>query len=344
MNRAGSGYGILGDLHSIGGPQDYLNVSRIGKKWVTAALYLCSAQVAIGLSLFLLDSFMVYDLTAKLFGQLVAVAMVAIGAAGAFGSHKRSRNLLNLHIVGVIIAILLGVQYITAFSRENYVNCTMARLYMKTRKIQEYLEKQPAVNMFTTVVSRLNEMEDMLNMVEEGSVESLQKKIDAEKMMNSDNNYIRYKLQLLKVHAERLLNNHINATDENTKGMSPEDRRVLNERIDAAEGVLDRIAQHNEDGDYISYEEYEELLHNLADAYEGVGSLQQRTLHDHIKQLSFDKDVFERQGKGYHGSMAKQRQREHHERQIEWSKRMEEAIRKHEFSGAHPDLSDLPQW
>ena len=91
-------------------------------------------QVVVGLFMFLLDSFMVYDLTAKLLGQLVAAAMVVIGACGAFGSHKKSRNLLNLHIVGVILAIMLGVQYITAFSRDNYVNCSLARLYVRVSR------------------------------------------------------------------------------------------------------------------------------------------------------------------------------------------------------------------
>ena len=83
--------------------------------------------------MFLLDSFMVYDVTAKTLGQLVAASMVLIGAAGAFGSHRRSRNLLNLHIIGVFLAIMLGVQYITAFSRDNYVNCSLARLYVRVR-------------------------------------------------------------------------------------------------------------------------------------------------------------------------------------------------------------------
>lgn len=173
--------------------------------------------------MFLMDSFMVYDVTAKVLGQLVAACMVLIGACGAYGSHKRSRNLLNLHIVGVVLAIMLGVQYITAFSRDNYVNCSMARLYVRvlhivskpfysspvpftaeeakaadkckripdltlcsfafgcmlqTQKIQSFLEKQPSVTMFTTVVARINEMEDMLHNIEEGSVENLQKKIN----------------------------------------------------------------------------------------------------------------------------------------------------------------------
>lgn len=41
-------YGILGDLNTLGGPQDYLNVSQSSRKWVAAALYLCGAQVGSG--------------------------------------------------------------------------------------------------------------------------------------------------------------------------------------------------------------------------------------------------------------------------------------------------------
>lgn len=132
MDRRGSGsYGILGDLNSYGTGGDYLSVSRASKKWVTAALLLCLAQIAAGVALFLMDSWMVYDASAKVLGQLVAGVMIAIGGVGSLGSAKRSRALLNLHIVGVIVAIMLGVQYITAFSRDNYVNCSMARLFLR---------------------------------------------------------------------------------------------------------------------------------------------------------------------------------------------------------------------
>jgi peptidoglycan/LPS O-acetylase OafA/YrhL len=131
----GGAYGILGDLNSFGGAADYLNVSRSSKKWVTAALLLCLAQIAVGVVMFLMDSWMVYDLSAKFLGQLVAGAMIAIGGVGSLGASKRSRALLNLHIVGVIIAVMLGVQYITAFSRDNYVNCAMARLFVRVRPL-----------------------------------------------------------------------------------------------------------------------------------------------------------------------------------------------------------------
>mmetsp|Transcript_8536 Transcript_8536/g.24492 ORF Transcript_8536/g.24492 Transcript_8536/m.24492 type:complete len:386 (+) Transcript_8536:192-1349(+) len=343
--RPGAGsYGILGDLNALGGPQDYLNVSNASKKWVSAALYLCSAQVVVGLAMFLLDSMMVYDLTAKVLGQLVAAAMVVIGACGAFGSHKRSRNLLNLHIVGVILAIMLGVQYITAFSRDNYVNCSLARLYVRTKKIQGYLEKQPSVSMFSTVVSRLNEMEDMLHAVEEGSVENLQKKIDADRMMSSDQNYVKYKVQLLKSHAEKLLKHHTNVTDEDYDNLTKKERQAIEDRIDTAEEVLDRVDEHMEDGELISYEEYTDLLHSLEEVYREIGDVSHRTITDHIKQLSFDKDVFKRHEKGYKDSSSEDRRRQRHERQIEWSNRLQDAMKEHAFTGSHPDLSDLPQW
>jgi len=343
MAARAAGYGILGDLNNLGGPQDYLNVSKSSKKWVMACLWLCCGQVAAGAVMFLLDSFMVYDVTAKTLGQLVAASMVLIGAAGAFGSHKRSRNLLNLHIIGVFLAIMLGVQYITAFSRDNYVNCSLARLYVRTKKIQGHLEKQPSVNMFSTVVARLNEMEDMMHQMEESSVDSLQKKIDSEKMVQSDQNYIRYKLQLLKSHAQKLLDEHANHTDAQLDDMSRNERRRIMDRIDTAETILDRIEEHEEDDDPIDFEEYEELLTSLQEVYSEIDGISHRTINDHVKQLNFDKTVFERQdGKGNREVEEKRAAR--HERQIQWSKKMQEAMKEHSFSGSHPDLADLPQW
>ncbi len=49
-------------------------------------------------------------------------------------------------------------------------------------------------------------------------------------MMSSDNNYIRYKVQLLKTHAEKLLKNHVNETDEEYDRMSRRERQIVEDR------------------------------------------------------------------------------------------------------------------
>lgn len=65
-------------------------------------------------------------------------------------------------------------------------------------------------------------------------------------------------------------------------------------RIDAAEEILDRVSAHD-DGEPISYEEYEQLIHALEEIYREIGDMTHRTVTDHIKQLGFDKEVFDRQ-------------------------------------------------
>jgi len=346
MDRRGSGsYGILGDLNSYGTGGDYLSVSRASKKWVTAALLLCLAQIAAGVALFLMDSWMVYDASAKVLGQLVAGVMIAIGGVGSLGSAKRSRALLNLHIVGVIVAIMLGVQYITAFSRDNYVNCSMARLFLRTQNLERHLEKQPAVTMFTHVVSRLNEMEDMLHLVEDESVDKLQAKLDIEKMLTSDSNYIKYKLQMLKGHAEKMLHHVGDHTDEDLDAMEEEARVQLHNRIGTAQGIIERVLEHQADSDPISYEEYEDLLHALTDAYAGLHPDHHRSLSEHKKQLPFDKDIFARQvqvASEEEEMRAKVKQRE--ESQKRWRKRLRMAMVEHSFSNSAHNLKELPQW
>eukprot|EP00951_Prasinocladus_malaysianus_P022483 scaffold188437_cov50-Prasinocladus_malaysianus.AAC.1 len=186
-----------------------------------------------------------------------------------------------------------------------------------------------------------------------------------EKTMSSDSNYVKYKLQLLKVHAERMLKHHANAGEEDKANMAPEERKELERRIDAASEIIDRVQQHSEEGEMITYEEYEELLSALAAAYEGVSEGQHRTLTDHMKQLSFDKDIFKRQlfataegicpavrvstylllkEQGYKDTEIEERRKRRHERQIDWSKRMQQAMRDHAFQGSQAELSDLPQW
>ena len=51
-----------------------------------------------------------------------------------------------------------------------------------------------------------------------------------------------------------------------------------------------------------------------------------------------------KQEKGYKDNNSEERRRQRHERQIEWSNRLQDAMKEHAFTGSHPDLSDLPQW
>uniref|UniRef100_A0A7S1X151 Uncharacterized protein n=1 Tax=Tetraselmis chuii TaxID=63592 RepID=A0A7S1X151_9CHLO len=293
--------------------------------------------------MFLMDSWMVYDLSAKFLGQLVAGAMIAIGGVGSLGASKRSRALLNLHIVGVIIAVMLGVQYITAFSRDNYVNCAMARLFVRTQKLEKHLEKQPAVTMFTHVVSRLNEMEDMLHALEDESVDKLKAKLDVEKMLASDGNYIKYKLQMLKTQADKMLHHVGDHSSAELEALSEKERAVLQNRIDTAETVIDRVMEHLEEGEEIGFEEYEDLLAALTDAYDGLHEDRHKSLTDHKKQLSFDKEIFERQAQSNPvDGDAEKRRRE--ERQRAWRKRLRAAMVEHSFSTSNANLNDLPQW
>jgi hypothetical protein len=70
---------------------------------------------------------------------------------------------------------------------------------------------------------------------------------------------------------------------------------IFRRRIDAAEAILDRVEEHEENDDPITYKEYEELLLSLEDVYAEINDIGHRTIKDHVKQLNFDKTVFERQ-------------------------------------------------
>ena len=49
-------------------------------------------------------------------------------------------------------------------------------------------------------------------------------------MMSSDGNYIKYKIQLLKTHAQKLLTHHVNSTDDDYENLTAKEREIMEDR------------------------------------------------------------------------------------------------------------------
>lgn len=77
---------------------------------------------------------------------------------GAAGASKKNRNLLNVHFLGIFVAILLSFHFISQVGRETQVDCALAELYLRNHATEDSLRKQSSMDMFTNVFHRINEV------------------------------------------------------------------------------------------------------------------------------------------------------------------------------------------
>lgn len=116
-------------------------------------------------------------------------------------------------------------------------------------------------------------------------------------MLTSDSNYIKYKLSMLKSHADKMLTHVGDHSNADLEAMPAEEVAALQNRIETANSIIERVMEHQAQGgeEPIRFEEYEDLLNALTDAFDGLHGDHHRALSDHKKQLAFDRDIFERQ-------------------------------------------------
>ncbi len=77
---------------------------------------------------------------------------------GCAGALSRNRNLLNVHILGIAVALLLSFHFISQVGRETQVDCALAELYLRNHATEDTLRKQNHMDMFTNVFHRINEV------------------------------------------------------------------------------------------------------------------------------------------------------------------------------------------
>lgn len=57
-------------------------------------------------------------------------------------------------------------------------------------------------NMFSVLVSRINEMEDLMGSMQDGAIQQMELRQEQEKLKTTDSNYIRAKIDMLRRHSE----------------------------------------------------------------------------------------------------------------------------------------------
>lgn len=228
------------------------------------------AQSGIGVLILGLSWAYFYEFTAAT-GMLLGGAMLAAGGVGWAGGRARSANLTNAHLLACLLALLLSFNFIGQVVREVHVDCGLAQLFMQARSLDGRVAALQADEAMHTVYSRLNEMEDMLSLVQEGTLKRLELKGEQDKLRHVDSQYVAAKLELIRSHAQAAIDGIVsnpNLNETVVRGLSAEDKAFLKARLDAADAALETVRRHHTaDGGAITAEEYGSILNALTDGF-----------------------------------------------------------------------------
>ncbi|CAL8467683.1 g7221 [Coccomyxa elongata] len=264
-----------GDLLGGFGASSYRKGSA---KWSKACKAVCLVLLASG-ALMALISITNANSSPRVTGMILGALLGLAGVAGFAGGHSRSANLLNMSVVVSIIGLLIAFQFIGEVGRETEVDCALAELYVRGLATERLVKDQHQAEIFNSIYTRMNEMEDMLDLVQHGAIKALDLRAKQDQLRETDQAYIHAKLQQLHHHAEAMLESVLqnpNITEESVRQMAQHEKDALQNRIDLADQALVKIkAKHNQENFTLSLPEYEEILDAL------VGS-HYSTVPDHL--------------------------------------------------------------
>jgi len=203
-------------------------------------------------------------------GLIVGIALVGAGAIGIMGNLNRNRDWINFHIVGAILGLVLCSQFVGGVWREVSVDCALAELFLKTSALDDLTKSLAQHDMFSSVHDRLNEVEEMLEIVHYGMEQTVKylKDNPTGDPAQQERDYIRNKLEVIRLHAMRIIDeikNSPETADEEVRKWKANDRARLQAKLTTAQNIIERIAKHeeNEMDNAFTAKEYERMLKSL---------------------------------------------------------------------------------
>lgn len=288
-------------------------------------------------------------------GMFLGGLLIATGALGYVGGIKRNPNLVNLQLVATIVGILLAFQFMGEVVRDAQVDCALAELYHRGRATEAAVDSVRQSETMHAVFSRLNELEESLTMVQQGAASHVELRREQQALRFTDLNYIRAKVDMIKRHAEEVLNSVLkndSVSAETIANMSEEDKTTLRRRLDTADRVMERInkAHGGEDVQELSFEEYRQILAALTDA----GVVPEKASHPELQQAlrelpNMQAAMQRQQADAYHtlmvGSAGAELQRmteQRRARREQWANTFQEHLAG-QHAGGRDYVADLPE-
>lgn len=221
-------------------------------------------------------------------GRFVGLGSIALGLAGWFGNRRQKPQYQALFVFGMGFLGLITFEFIGQVGRDVEIHCNFAESYARISHLEEKVTSLKHDEMITTIFTRLNEMDDLLNMVESGTVDRLELRHKQQDLAGQDLRYIKSKIHALQHHADEVLD-HIyeqaKNLDETGKGdpavieHQKEMRKNLETHLDNVEAVLNHVQDVEKNGRELTYEEYELLFNALLSGHSESESLKNEQLH-----------------------------------------------------------------
>jgi hypothetical protein len=240
------------------------------KQWTSISKKISIAEFIVGILLIIISFKYLYQFT-ETTGIFLSLLLTGSGLVGYIGGRRRSANLINLQLIASVVGMLLAFQFLGEVIRDAQVDCALAELYQRGRQTEARVDAVKQTETMNAVFNRLNEMEEMLTLVQQGAAKTVELRQEQQKLALTDANYIKSKVDMVKRHAEEVLDSILknpNVTAENIALLPEEDKAAMRKKLDIADKVMDKIQKaHRNDAQptKLTFEEYEEILSALTD-------------------------------------------------------------------------------
>eukprot|EP00192_Tetraselmis_astigmatica_P006332 CAMPEP_0117659642 /NCGR_PEP_ID=MMETSP0804-20121206/6540_1 /TAXON_ID=1074897 /ORGANISM="Tetraselmis astigmatica, Strain CCMP880" /LENGTH=444 /DNA_ID=CAMNT_0005466311 /DNA_START=57 /DNA_END=1391 /DNA_ORIENTATION=- len=269
----------LGEYKSI--PGSTITSRVIPKKaqamWKDAAKKLCAAQAVVGpLWMILGGSQLSGD--SRMNSMIVGALMLIIGVVGFIGLRQRRPHLLMFHLIAAGLGMVLILQELSKIELQVRLHCTSAYAFLRMDNLEKHVSAMQHEEMFSTLYTRMNEIDDMLDMFQAGDTLSPSATGSSQRLASEshtdtrDRFYIQAKLARLRGHAEKvqemLIDKRRTLTDTvqrsgSTEGIQAEMQRV-SEGIHFSSRVIERLTAREGKGlQPLMFDEYKQILNFL---------------------------------------------------------------------------------
>jgi len=221
---------------------------------------LCVVEIILG-------ALMIYPTMTHLYNESRAVVLglnflaMASAAVGLWGLKRKKMGVINLHVVGALLVVLIAFQCLTGVNRQIGTDCALSELFMRTDQLANHANSGTNEALLQAVDARLQDVEGYLSHID-GHVAELHEGIN-----HNINNvgYLREKMDVLQQHAKKVISAiHANPalTPEVMESLPEDIQQDLQSRVRAASQLLQRLKVND---DFIMSPEmdYDEYLHFL---------------------------------------------------------------------------------
>ncbi|MEW5302169.1 MAG: hypothetical protein WDW36_004974 [Sanguina aurantia] len=240
-------------------------------------------------------------------GQVVGVSSIVLSIAAAVIVGGERLPLRTFLLVGLTVCGMSTLGLMDEASRDVGTHCSLAEAHTRILHLEEKMTAMKHDDMMTQIFFRMNELDDMLDLVQQGSVGISEIKAQQSNLHSQDKQYIRAKVEQLKAHSHSVIEGlkHKTASAKANAGVAniaaaaagfdssvTADTAVVKQmerRMEAVQAVLTYL--DSKEG--MTFQEYEIILSALLEGGKEDSSPVDQLKRDHAT-LEASREVFDR--------------------------------------------------